>query len=202
MNRAFALVALVVALPSVGETPGRLLAAEEVSPVAASEAEIGLGIGGIGGVYFLAEPGELTIDVEKRDRNRSGRRTDLRAILVGPDRIVLQEATIPDDGKPRGSGTGPPGRVRLATQVERKGVYGLNVTVSQDRYGDEIIWGFRTNCPHYLIETARGHRDARRQEPIVLLNPDRPGDVCFIPRQGAFGMEITGVPKGVEALPV
>ncbi|MFH1268200.1 MAG: hypothetical protein ABIK89_20975, partial [Planctomycetota bacterium] len=207
MNQTFAstifvLVSLCAGLQGTWETKGRLQAAEEVSPTGASEAEIGLGIGGIGGVYFLAEPGELTIDVEKRDRNRSGRRADLRAILVGPDRKVLQEATIPDDGKPRASGTGPPGRARLATQVDRKGVYGLNVTVSQDRYGDEIIWGFRTNCPRYLVETARGHRDARRQEPIVLLDPDRPGDVCFVPRKGAFGMEITGVPKGGEALSV
>ena len=27
-------------------------------------------IGGVGGVYFLAEPGELTVEVVKRDRNR------------------------------------------------------------------------------------------------------------------------------------
>ena len=31
------------------------------------EAEITLGIGGTGGVYFLASPGKLIVDVEKRD---------------------------------------------------------------------------------------------------------------------------------------
>ena len=44
----------------------------------------------------------------------------------------------------------------------------LNVTVSQDRYGEEMVWGFATNCRRYLIETARGHRDQRHEEPIVL----------------------------------
>ena len=163
------------------------------------EAEIELGIGGTGGIYFLASKGELVVEVEKRDRNRRGRPTELRAILVGPDRRVLQEAAIPDDGRPKGSGVGPARRARLSTQVERKGVYGLNITVSNDRYGDDIIWGFRTNCPHYLVETARGHRDVRREEPIVLLNPTRPGDVCFLPRQRAFAMELSGLPATVDA---
>ena len=62
-----------------------------------------LGIGGVGGVYFLAPPGELTVELEKRDRNRRGQTTELRAILFGPDRQVLQEMTIPDDGQGRGS---------------------------------------------------------------------------------------------------
>ena len=163
------------------------------------ETEITLGIGGTGGVYFLASPGKLIVDVEKRDRNLRRRRTDLRAILFGPDRQVLQEATIPDDGRPPRSGAGPARRVRLSADVPRKGVYGLNVTVSQDRYGQEIIWGFRTNCPHYLIETSRGHKDERHMEPIVLLRPDREGDVCFLPRQGAFAMEVTGLPASADA---
>jgi len=164
--------------------------------------ERNLAIGGVGGVYFLATPGELVVDLEKRDRNRFGHRTDLRAILVGPDRRVLQDVTLPDDGRPKGSGVGPPQRARLSTRVERKGVYGLNVTVSRDRYGDDIIWGFRTNCPRYLIETSRGHRDERRTEPIVLLNPDRAGEVCFLPRKGAFGVDIEDLPTEVTTLPV
>ena len=206
MNRTLAamlvmLVSLLISSRAIEGTGWQPPSAEGGSS-AAGKSEIEFAIGGTGGVYFLAEPGELVVDVEKRDRNARGRRTELRAILVGPDRRVLQEVTIPDDGAPKGSGLGPAQRVRLSTQVERKGIYGLNVTVSQDRYGDSIAWGFRTNCPHYLIETSRGHRDQRREEPIVLLKPDRPGNVCFAPRQGAFGMEITGVPKGVDALSV
>jgi len=187
---AFAGMVLILACSSVG------------SVAAQDDGGIELGIGGVGGVYFLAEPGQLTVDIEKRDLNRRGRRTELQAILVGPDRQVLKQVTIPDDGKPRGSGTGPRQSAQLSVPVERKGVYGLNVTVSQDRYGEAIIWGFQTNCPHYLIETARGHRDQRREEPIVLLNPDRPGDVCFLPRKGQFTAEITSVPDDVEALRV
>ena len=164
--------------------------------------EIDLAIGGCGGAYFLAAPGELIVEVVKRDRNRRGARTELRAILVGPDRQVLQEATIPDDGQPPGKGLGPPQTVRLATRVERKGVYALNVTVSQDRYGDNMVWGLRTNCPRYLIETSRGHRDERHQEPLVFLNPGRPGDVCFLPRNGPLSIELINLPKGAEALPV
>ena len=203
MNRTLALVVIVPASLlgcfHIGwQSSSRSQAAEKESLPAGGQTEIGLGIGGTGGVYFLAEPGELIVDLQKRDRNRRGRHTDLRAILVGPDRRVLQEVTIPHDGNPRGSGLGPPGRARLAAKVDRKGVYGLSVTVSQDRYGDEIAWGFRTNCPRYLIETSRGHRDERRQEPIVLLNPDRPGDVCFVPRKAAFGVEITGLPGGAD----
>lgn len=169
---------------------------------AETAAEMELGIGGVGGVYFLAEPGELIVDLQKRDRNRRGRPAELRGILVGPDRRMIGEVRIPDDGQSRGSGLGPVQQVRLRTKVDRKGVYGLNVTVSQDRYGDEIVWGFRTNCPHYLIETSRGHKDERHQEPIVLLNPDKAGDVCFAPRKGAFAIEATNLPKGVDELSV
>ncbi len=158
-------------------------------------------IGGTGGAYFLAAPGELVIDLYKRDRNRTRRRTDLRAILVAPDRRVLNEVTLRDDGRPVGS-LGPWQHVRLKAHVERKGVYGLNITISHDRYGTHAYWGFRTNCPHYLIETARGHRDQRREEPIVLANPDTPGDVCFLPRDRAFDIEVSGLPKGVKTLEV
>ncbi|MBM4086349.1 MAG: hypothetical protein FJ272_16310, partial [Planctomycetes bacterium] len=156
-------------------------------------------MGGVGGVYFLAEPGELTVEVEKRDRNRANVRTELRAVLAGPDRRVVQEATIPDDGQPMGSGLGPLQRCRLSTRVERKGIYALNITVSQDRYGVEAVWGIRTNCPKYLVETARGHKDERHQEPVVLASPGRAGDVCFMPRRGAFGLEVSGLPKAAAS---
>ena len=166
----------------------------------AANAEPVVFIGGVGGVYFLVEPGELVVDIKKRDRNRREARTDLRALLVGPDRRVLQEATIPDDGQPRGSSLGPVQRCRLSANVPAKGVYVLNVTVSQDRYGEEVVWSFRANCPKYLIETARGHKDERHQEPIVLASPERPANVCFWPRQDAFDIEVSGVPKGATPL--
>ena len=76
-------------------------------------------IGGAGGVYFLADPGELTVEVLKRDLNRNDTRTELRAILVGPDRRVLQEEIIPDDGRPRGSGLGLVQRCRLPANLQK-----------------------------------------------------------------------------------
>lgn len=156
--------------------------------------------GGVGGVYFLAEPGELVVEVLKRDRNATGRRSELRAILAGPDRQVLQEVIVPDDGQARGSGLGPVQRCRMSTKVERKGVYVVNITASQDRYGEEVVWGFRSNCRQSIIETARGHKDAAHQEPIVLASPEQQGNVCFLPRLKEFAVEVSGLPKDSKAL--
>ncbi len=153
-------------------------------------------MGGCGGVYFLAEPGELVVEVEKRDRNARDTTAELRGILVGPDREVLDEGFIPDDGLPRGGGLGPAGRLRLAARVPARGVYALNITVSQDRYGQNMLWCFRTNCPRYVIETARGHKDERHQEPIVLEGPEGPAEVWFQPRPAPIAIEASGVPKG------
>jgi hypothetical protein len=152
------------------------------------------GIGGMGGVYLYPDVGELVIEVAKRDLNASGRHTELRAILFGPDRHVLAEESIPDDGQKAGSGIGPLQTVTITVPIIRPGVYGLNITASQDRYGDACVWGFRTNCPRYIIETSRGHRDSRHQEPIVLLRPDRPADVTFLPRPGAFDITLRDLP--------
>lgn len=158
--------------------------------------------GGCGGVYFQASPGPFWVDVEKQDLNRTGRRTHLRAILFGPDRQVISEQWLVDDGKAKGQGVGPVQRIRLTTDIPRRGIYGLNITVTEDRYGQDFVWGFRTNCPKYLVETSRGHRDARHEEPLVLCNAEVPGDVCFMPRQAEIAMEVAGLPAGTETLNV
>lgn len=152
-----------------------------------------LHFGGCGGVYFLAEPGEFWVEIEKYDLNKSGRKTFLRAILTGPDRSIAREEYLPDDGQAKGSGPGPIQRARLSASVPRKGVYALNITVTEDRYGEDIAWGFHTNAQRYLIETSRGHRDAPHEEPLVLLTPDAPGDVCFMPERGAFSIDLSGL---------
>lgn len=193
-------IALGAACVCSADTPPEVTALQEADVNLGSEEPIDLQIGGCGGVYLFAEPGELIVEVEKRDRHLHARTTDLRALLVSPDRHVLQEEIIPDDGGEVGSGLGEPGRVVLSTQVERPGIYALNVTVTQDRYGDEIAWGFRTNCEHYLIETSRGHRDARHVEPLVLLNPGVSGDVCFLPWRAEIVIDVSGVPDDVDAL--
>jgi len=167
-----------------------------------SEEEVPWAVGGAGGAYFFAAEGSLWVEVYKRDLHRYDRVTELRAILFGPDRRVLAEARIPDDGLPGGKGPGPFQAVRLEAKVDRPGVYGLNITISQDRYGEEIAWGFRTNCSRYVLETARGHRDEAHREPIVLLQPGKPGDVVFLPRPGEFGVEAAGIADDVTALQV
>jgi|ETNmetMinimDraft_26_1059896.scaffolds.fasta_scaffold00729_3 hypothetical protein len=163
--------------------------------------EMKLRLGGCGGVYFLPQPGELVVEVMKQDLNKR-RPANVRATLFSPDRQVIEDVWIPDDGRKRGTGAGPVQAVRLSTVVEHTGVYGLMITSVGDRYGGEAVWGFRTNCRKYLIETSRGHRDARHQEPLVLANATVSGNVCFMPRRKAFSFEVRDIPKGVDALTV
>ena len=159
-------------------------------------------LGGCGGVYFYASAGELWVEVEKQDLNIRGNKTHLRALLFGPDRSVIEEAWIGDDGQGAKSGTGPVQRVLLQTNVKRPGVYGLNITVTQDRYGENVSWGFRSNCRKYLIETSRGHKDARHEEPLVFRNAGCEGNVGFIPGIKPFSIEVSGLARNVTKLPI
>jgi hypothetical protein len=161
-----------------------------------------LRLGGCGGVYFYASTGELWVEVEKQDLNIRGNKTHLRALLFAPDRSVVDEAWIGDDGRATRSSPGPVQRALLRTNVERPGVYGLNITVTQDRYGENVSWGFKSNCRKYLIETSRGHKDARHEEPIVLRNTGEQGDVGFIPGIEPFSIDVSGLTKSVKGLPV
>src|SRR5699024_7391919 len=130
-------------------------------------------IGGLGGFFLYAEKGKLDIEIEKRDRNLVDRPSDLKAVFVSPDRKVIQERVIPDDGNEVGSGLGPSKSINFSTEVNRPGVYVVMIIVSNDRYGEDIRWRFRTNANKYMIETARGHKDQAHQEPIILLDQDR-----------------------------
>jgi hypothetical protein len=161
--------------------------AKETRGVKTTESEsISLFIGGCGGVYFLPPKGELTVDLVKRDR-RPERPVAVRAILFGPDRTVLADQWFP--------AAAAPSSLRLTTVVEHLGVYGLMVSAADDRYGTEMTWGFRSNCPRYLLETSRGHRDAAHQEPIVLAGAEA-GEVCFMPRQAAFTINLSELVAG------
>jgi len=157
-------------------------------------------LGGCGGVYFHASAGELWVQVEKQDLNIRSNRTHLRALLFAPDRHVVDEAWIGDDGRAVKSGPGPVQRVLLRTNVERPGVYGLNITVTEDRYGENISWGFKSNCRKYLVETSRGHRDARHEEPIVLHNVGQECDVGFMAETKPFSVDVSGLAKSVKDL--
>ena len=159
-------------------------------------------LGGCGGVYFYASAGELWVEVEKQDLNIRGNKTHLRALLFGPDRNVVDEAWIGDDGQATKSGPGPVQRVILRTNVERPGVYGLNITVTEDRYGENVSWGFRSNCRKYLVETSRGHKDASHEEPLVLRNAGLQGNVGFMPRSNPFSIDVSGLKRSVKELPI
>ncbi len=157
-------------------------------------------IGGVGGVYFLLEPGPFWVEVEKQDLNRRDTKTHLRAILVGPDRTVLGEEYLAHQGMEKDSGVGPVQRTRFEVDVPQKGVYVLSITITDDRYGVDTAWGIRTNAAHYLIETSRSHKDARHEEPIVLQQGDTPGSVCFLPRNDAFTLDLSGFRREVIQL--
>lgn len=188
------LIACLGLLPLMGAMP--------VAVCAVDENTMHLRLGGCGGVYFYAAPGELWVEVEKQDLNVHASKTHLQALLFAPDRSVLDETWLADDGQARGKGPGPVQRAMLRTRVERPGVYGLNVTVTEDRYGENVSWGFKSNCEKYLIETSRGHRDARHEEPIVLRNAGQPGDVGFMPGTAPFTVDVSGLAKGLSDLSV
>lgn len=185
---SFCLLLLIVILSSTG--------------YATEKDAMALRLGGCGGVYFYAPAGELWVEVEKQDLNIRRNETHLRALLFAPDRSVVDEAWIGDDGRRDRSGPGSVQRVLLRTNVERPGVYGLNITVTEDRYGENVSWGFKSNCGKYLIETSRGHKDARHEEPIVLRNAGRQGNVGFMPGIKPFSIEVSSLAKSIKELPV
>lgn len=168
----------------------------------AEKGQMDLRLGGCGGVYFYAPTGELWVEVQKQDLNVRANKTHLRALLFAPDRSVVDEAWLNDDGLSAGSVPGPVQRAMLRTNVQRPGVYGLNITVTEDRYGEKVSWGFKSNCRNYLVETSRGHKDARHEEPIVLRNAGRQGNVGFMPVSRAFSVDVGGLAKSVKDLAV
>ena len=155
-------------------------------------------IGGCGGVFFSAEKGPLILEIEKQNLNLSQSSTAMRVILLGPDREVIDDQWIPDDGLSQGEGTGPAQALRLETYVDRPGVYAIMITASYDRYGENFIWRFRTNCEKYMIETSRGHRDAKHKEPIVLEDPQTTTDLCFLPQSHAFDVLLTDLDDSID----
>lgn len=65
---SFGLLLSIVTLHSVGH--------------AAEEDAMSLQLGGCGGIYFYASPGELWIEVQKQDLNIRGNKTHLLALLL------------------------------------------------------------------------------------------------------------------------
>lgn len=157
-------------------------------------------IGGCGGVFFNASPGPLIIEIEKQDFNRARANAPFRIVLAGPDRKVIYDQLISNDGISQDGGNDTVQSLRMETHVEHSGVYVMMLTSPDDRYGEYIRWRFRTNCRKYMIETSRGHRDAQHEEPIVLRDPKRETDLCFLPQRKAFDLVITNLSDSLESL--
>lgn len=148
--------------------------------------------GGCGGIFLNASKGVLAVEIEKEDLRDDGRSRILRAVFVGPDRRVISDLNTSEETDGR--------TIRLETHVDRPGVYAVMVTVSNDRYGENTAWRFRTNSEKYIIETSRGHKDQQHKEPIVLVDLEKETDVCFLPQNEEFDILVTGLADDVQAI--
>lgn len=148
--------------------------------------------GGCGGIFMNAHKGALAVEIEKEDLTDNSRSRTLRAVFVGPDRRVIQDLNTSDNSDNQ--------TIRLETHVDRPGMYAVMVTVSNDRYGEDIAWRFRTNCEKYIIETSRGHKDQHHEEPIILADPEKETDLCFLPQRGGFDILITELPDDINTI--
>ena len=144
---------------------------------------------GTGGAYFLVPKGRFTLTFQKMDM-RKGVAQTVRFTLFDPARNVLADVWLPGTGKP-----GQFQQVDLACEVAHPGVYGFMISAPDDRYGQNFRWGFQTNCAKFLVETSRGHRDARHQETVGVATPEIPGDIFFYPPKQAFGLELGALPR-------
>lgn len=144
-------------------------------------------LGGVGGIYLLAPRGKLEVSVFRQETGPSA--CNYRLILFTPERRVLSDVMMP------GLGDGKRGitRMKFAVEVEHPGVYGLCLTSPGDRYGTKSLWWIETNCPRYLYEVSRGHRDRRHEEPIVVRSREREGDILFWPSPNAFSVELSAM---------
>lgn len=128
---------------------------------------------GSGAVFFAVEEGKpLELKISKRDLNRSTRTTaNLYAWLLSPDRTLLAELNLSDDGLPAGSGRGPVVSGTINTGPLPAGFYMLYIVTTGMDAGDqdsEVIWGVRTNCPRYMIMRSEG-ADGRGNTPVRIM---------------------------------
>lgn len=168
-----------------------------------AQAKWPMGIKHVGAVYLEADKGELEIEVFKKDSADSPQSQRMRLFLAAPDGTIVDEFILPSHdfkGKRKEGGWGPKQSTTLRTTVDEAGVYTLLVTFEHYRYGEGAVWGFNTNARRYMLDAGGGHKDSARNERIMLNNPGVPGEICFMPQQGAFAIELTDLPKGVSRL--
>jgi len=157
-------------------------------------------IGGCGGVFFMAPAGPLEIEVAIRDLKTNGNPSAVRVILASPDRTVLADEWIKKDESNSNENTNQHQILKLETDASIPGLYAVMITASNDRYGENFTWKFRTNCKKYMIETSRGHRDAFHEEPIVLKDPQIETSLCFLPQRNAFNILISDMHEDVKSV--
>ncbi len=139
---------------------------------------------GWGSVYLQPEPGELEILIEKQDLNRFHGADILVARLLAPDRELVAEAVIPDDGNAgRGGGPGPIQRTVLRAEIDQPGLYKLDLEARTGHEpGHDIVWGIETNAPLYMIESL-----------VSFMAPEPEGEVWFRPPEQDFAIEVRGI---------
>jgi len=171
-------------------TAAPTLASAKVSDIALLAPDVAqpVAIKGCGGAYFLAEPGVLRITLTKRET--SPRAQPVRAVLATPDRQTVADVWLPglaDSGAAVQS-------VTIEYDVTAAGVFALSLTAPDDRYGNRFQWMLETNCPRFLLETSRGHRDTRHEEPLIVANPNQELQVFFYPTAATFALEVSKLP--------
>lgn len=162
-----------------------------------------LGIKHVGAVYLEADEGDLEIEVFKKDSADFPQSQRMRLFLAAPDGSIVDEFVLPshDFSEGRNAGAwGPTQSHTLRAKVDEPGVYTLLVTFEVYRYGEGAVWGFNTNAGRYMLDAGGGHKDDLRNERIMLDNPGVKGEICFVPQQGTFRIELTGLPQDVTAL--
>ena len=193
LSSLFCLCAMLLAGSAVAAPTA---ASAKVSDIAllAPDAAQPVAIKGCGGAYFLAEPGLLRITLTKRET--SSRAQPVRLVLATPDRQPVADVWLPGLAD---SGAAVQ-RVTIEHDVTAAGVYALSLTAPDDRYGNRFQWMLETNCPRFLLETSRGHRDVRHEEPFFIVNPNQECQVFFYPTAAAFALEASSLPPNSQGV--
>lgn len=171
-----------------------------ISPAGQDRGSMPWKVGLSGGAYLMADPGELIIELEVRVDRLRPEGGKIRVIFLSPDRKVLRDELIPLEIHTSGDTRYGQFRTELRTHVSHAGIYAFTLINPSDRHGIRTSWSMRTSARGYMLQTAGGHRDERHVEPIVILNPEKPMDICFFPRKGEFEIEAEALPADLKSL--
>lgn len=126
-----------------------------------------------GAVYFYAQPGTLIVTLWKRDLSGNPNERASTAVLM--------------EGTPQ-------------AKALRAGVYTLLLSANSDQYLSLQTIGFSTNAAQHMVSSGAGHTETARPGPIILDGPDKPFGIFFKPSQGAFKVQLSGLPKNAKSI--